>query len=457
MPNYQQHPSSFRDPSGFVFESAGKFYRQINLVYQPHYDLLMSTGLYRLLIEKRWLICHEETNSPIPTSSEYYKTILPAQISFVSYPYEWCFEQLKEAAILTLNIMRAAMNDGMTIKDATPYNVQFVNAKPLHIDSLSFEKYNETEPWVAYRQFCETFFYPLLITAYTGIGIHKLLAAFPEGIDAEATAELLPTRAKFNLGNWLHIFLAAKMKGSKEQKQVAFNKAKLSRIVDDLQNRLVRIQPLRRNKLGWEDYYDASVLSKEYLQNKQQIVASMIEKIEANTACDLGCNRGIFSSLLAKQIPFVVAVDEDEGSVASVHSHARNNKENILALCIDLANPVGDTGFNNNERKAFTKRSQYDVTLALAVVHHLCIGKNIPLELIANFLAGFTRQLIIEFVPADDEKAKQLLARKKLELKDYNKNSFEAYFRKHFTIAEQVTVIGSTRIIYRMNHKLAKN
>jgi len=247
------------------------------------------------------------------------------------------------------------------------------------------------------------------------------------------------------------------MKGSKEQKQVAFNKAKLSRIVDDLQNRLVRIQPLRRNKLGWEDYYDASVLSKEYLQNKQQIVASMIEKIEANTACDLGCNRGIFSSLLAKQIPFVVAVDEDEGSVASVHSHARNNKENILALCIDLANPVGDTGFNNNERKAFTKRSQYDVTLALAVVHHLCIGKNIPLELIANFLAGFTRQLIIEFVPADDEKAKQLLARKKLELKDYNKNSFEAYFRKHFTIAEQVTVIGSTRIIYRMNHKLAKN
>ena len=457
MPPYQQHPSSFRDPSGFVFEASGRLYRQVNKVYAEQYELLMRSGLYKLLTEKQWLIAHAETSHPFTKSEEHYKTIIPEYIPFISYPYEWCFEQLQDAALLTIDIMKAAMDHGMILKDATPYNIQFRFARPVHIDTLSFQQHDETKPWVAYRQFCETFLYPLLVSSYTGIEIHKLFAACPEGMDAQTTSALLPSKAKFNLGNWLHVFLAAKVKGGEHQKQVQFNKTKLIRIVDHLRSRVKAIQPSHRNRQGWKEYYDEGILNKEYLSNKQKIVTAMLEKIEAGTACDLGCNRGIFSRLLAKKIPLVIAADEDEVSVSGVYHDAQKNQENILPLCVDLANPPGDGGFNNQERKGFVKRMNYDVTLALALVHHLCVGKNIPLESIANFLSSFTRKLIIEFIPAEDEKAQQLLSRKEIVFSGYTQDAFELFFARHFIIAEKVVVAPSKRTIYLMSHKSHQN
>jgi len=447
------HPSSYRDPSGFVFESSGKLFRQINNVYREHYELFISSGLYQVLTEKQWLISHKEISSPIETSSDHFKTIEPEFISFISYPYEWCFEQLRDAALLTLDVTRKAMNYGMIIKDATPYNIQFRLARPVVIDTLSFQKYDETKPWVAYRQFCETFFYPLLISSYTGMEVSKLFGAFPEGIDAQTTATLLPTTANFNVGNWLHVFLPAKVKGGEQKKEIPFNKTKLSRIVEDLFARVKSIRPLRRNKLGWENYYDETILSEEYLLNKQQIVGAMFEKIEGRTACDVGCNRGVFSSLLAKKVPFVVSIDADEGSISGVYEHARNNNENILPLCIDLANPSGDGGFNNKERKGFLRRMKYDVALALALVHHLSIGKNIPFDKLAELFEKICDWLVIEFVPKEDEKVKQLLLHREDIFSQYSKVNFEQAFLRYFEVLTSAEVKASKRTIYLMKRK----
>ncbi|MBN8787990.1 MAG: hypothetical protein J0I84_12950, partial [Terrimonas sp.] len=166
MNNLKKHPSSFRDPSGFVFEYEGKLYRQVNKRYADDYDLLLSSGLYDELLKGGKLIAHQALQQNLTGSNDWYVTLLPEQIQFISYPYEWCFDQLKDAALLTLDILQISLKHVMVLKDATSFNVQFVNGKPIFIDTLSFEKYNDTEPWVAYRQFVECFIVPLVLSSY---------------------------------------------------------------------------------------------------------------------------------------------------------------------------------------------------------------------------------------------------------------------------------------------------
>jgi hypothetical protein len=166
MTDTKRHPASFRDPAGFVFEQEGLFYRQVNQWYAADYDRLMESGLYTELVKEKKLISHTETKTVIADPSLWYKTILPQQLDFVSFPYEWCFSQWKDAALVTLGIVKKSIRHGMILKDATPFNIQFAGASPLWIDSLSFETYDETKPWIAYWQFVECFVAPLLIAKY---------------------------------------------------------------------------------------------------------------------------------------------------------------------------------------------------------------------------------------------------------------------------------------------------
>ncbi len=192
------HPASFRDPSGFVFRLEGIHYRQVNRVYAEDYELLMHSGLYRKLTEKGLLITHTEIGECLTGSPEGYKTLLPQQIATISYSCEWAPAQLKDAALLTLDILDIAMGHGMILKDATPLNTQFRDGRPLFIDTLSFEKYDAAKPWVAYRQFCECFLFPLYLHHYLGTGIGPWLRGYPEGVPAALTASLLPWRSRLN-------------------------------------------------------------------------------------------------------------------------------------------------------------------------------------------------------------------------------------------------------------------
>jgi hypothetical protein len=179
MADHTRHPASYKDPSGFIFQASGKFYRQVNKIYAGHYDLLTSSGLSSFLQEKKLLLPHEEVTENILHSDDWHLTLLPKQVPFTSYPYEWCFEQLKDAALLTLEIVKLSIDKGMILKDATPYNVQFINGKPVFIDTLSFEKYDPSLPWIAYRQFCESFLFPLLLSHYHKTSIQPYLNSYP--------------------------------------------------------------------------------------------------------------------------------------------------------------------------------------------------------------------------------------------------------------------------------------
>lgn len=294
------HPASFRDPSGFIFQLNGKIYRQVNKYYADDYNLLMDSGLYQLLAKKNKLIPHTETVDAIANKDEWYKTLEPVHIPFVSYPYEWCFEQLRDAALLTLSVTIHALEYGMILKDATPYNVQFLEGKPLFIDTLSFEKYDPAKPWAAYRQFCNMFLFPLYLEHYLKSDIQKIMSAYLEGIPVNITAKLLPLKSGLNLGVWLHVYLQNTLtytSGNKKAGQ-AFSKKKLVNLLNHLESTIINLN-YRTGRSEWTNYYDETILGKEYLAEKEKIFSDLISGLNADTALDLGANDGYFSKILA--------------------------------------------------------------------------------------------------------------------------------------------------------------
>ena len=203
--------SSFRDPDGFLFAAGNILYRQVNLAYRNHYDRLMGSGLFQELGKKDLLISHTETDMARKFSHDAYKIIRPEVVPFISYPYEWCFDQLKDAALATLQIQKCALDFGMTLKDASAYNIQFFHGKPKLIDTLSFEIYKEGSPWIAYRQFCQHFLAPLALMSYRDVRLSQLMRIYIDGIPLDLASSLLPFRAFLRPSLWAHIRLHAGM------------------------------------------------------------------------------------------------------------------------------------------------------------------------------------------------------------------------------------------------------
>src|SRR5687768_4434848 len=176
------HPSSFRDPSGYIFEKEGAIYRQVNKVFQEDFDFFISGGCYDDLVSKGLLLPHEPILENLTGDDQWYQTLKPEKLSVISYPWEWSFSMLRDAALLTLRLLKEGLEWGMILKDATPYNIQWHKGRLVFIDSLSFEKYDETKPWIAYRQFCEQFLGPLLLAHYAKNPLPELMLAYPDGI-----------------------------------------------------------------------------------------------------------------------------------------------------------------------------------------------------------------------------------------------------------------------------------
>lgn len=458
MDEYKHHPASFRDPSGFIFFAKGNYYRQVNQSYASNYELLMSSGLYAILTSEKKLIPHEVINENFGLSSDWYRTLLPTQLSTISYPYEWCFDQLKDAALLTLAVMRVALKHGMILKDASAFNVQFVGCKPLFIDSLSFEKYDTTKPWIAYRQFCECFLFPLLIGHYLKTGIQKMLTVYPEGIPVSLTAGLLPGKSRFNLAVWLHVFLQNSISAKKQESsttQKNFSNEKMDRLIDHLESSIKSLQISSSVRSTWNNYYDETILGNNYLAEKERTFRELIKDINVDTALDIGCNNGYFSRIIAEKNILVRAIDFDTQCINELYrSEKSKTTSNIIALCVDIANPTPAIGLRNQERSAFEDRGKSDLVAALALVHHMVLGRNIPFAEVAAQMAALTKKnLIIEFVPLDDEKSKQLIANKTDYHRPYDENSFENNFSGYFEIETKKKITGTERVMYRMKKK----
>ena len=460
MPISNVHPASYRDPSGYIFTQDSIIYRQVNEVYAPHYELLMSSGLYQQLIEKKWLIEHEEVNDLHTSSDDQQKTfkiLRPQRIGFITYPYEWCFSQLKEAALLTLKIQQLAMINGMSLKDATAFNITFDGSRAVFIDTLSFEKYEASRPWIAYRQFCETFLAPLLLAAWQDPDLIRLMVTYPDGIPIEICASLLPLSSKFKSISSLHIHLQSGIKGqvAKSGKSSgSFNANKLERIISHLISGVSSLQ-LNKKISNWSDYYTQTILQDNYLKDKERIVEEMIDKISFSTSIDLGSNTGQFALMLEKKGKKVIALDIDPLCVERLYQHSSEKKLNITTLVSDLVNPAPAIGWNNKERAALLQRLNGDLVLALALVHHLCIGKNLPFASLAEVTSNLGQYLIIEFVPKEDEKVKQLLSFREDIFQEYDIEHFRSAFAQYFEILQTSNVGSSRRTLFLMKKKNA--
>lgn len=469
MAEHSVHPASYRDPSGFVFRSGDTWYRQVNTTYRDHYLQLMASGLYRELTEKGLLIRHREIEENYTGQADWFRTLLPEQLPFISYPEEWCPAQLKDAALCTLAIARIAIAHDMILKDATPRNIQFMGGKAVLIDSLSFERYDPAHPWVAYRQFCECFLYPLYLHRYHRFGTHRILTAWPEGIPAGIADRLLPFRSRRSLGVWLHVILPARIRHNRRTVGTprAFDRNRLLRLLTHLEDIVRNLDtdgpgvrddpgaPSNPGDRGWSAYYGDTILSQTYLQEKERLFREWVGPLSFSSALDLGANEGHFSRILAAGGHRVVAAEADWECVQTLHRQARGGSpvpyagSPVHAVLVDIANPTPASGFDHRERSSFTRRAVSDLVTALALIHHLVLTQHIPLKMIAGYLAGLTRTwLIIEFVPLTDPKAAEMLRNKPVFPGPYDRQTFETEFERWFTIERQAIIPGTERTLY---------
>lgn len=451
------HPASYRDPAGHVFMRDGIIYRQVNQAYEKEYSTLMGSGLYETLTRKGMLLPHEEVGVP-GTDERAWKIIKPRHLSFINYPYEWTFDQLQSAALLTLDIQSESMKAGMSLKDATPFNVTFdAYNRAVFIDSLSFEVYHSESPWIAYHQFCTTFLAPLLLASKRDPDLIRLLALHPEGIPLDLCSSLLPWSTKFHMLSALHIHLPARVKpGKGPEKKVVFSPDKLVRIIDHLRSGITALTC--KGASNWSDYYEETILGGGYLEAKKKAVKELLSSISFQTVFDAGCNTGEFSMLLAGEGKQVVAADMDARSVhrLSVQLDFAQEKlgpRQVLPIVADLMNPPPAIGWGNQERPALLERIRTDLTMALALVHHLALGMNLPFSKMAETFSTISPWLLIEFVPKQDPKAQELIGHKRDIYADYDEQHFMTAFGEKYDLKESRTIGEMGRTLYLFRRK----
>ena len=448
--------SSYRDNDGFVFEQGGLYYRLIKPCYFPHYQRFMKSGLYTALADAGRLVAHKEIDKNNFDTNNFTdcKIILPEQIPFISYPYEWSFNMWQDAAITTLKIASQALEFGMFLKDATPFNIQFTNGRPVFIDTLSFENYELGKPWIAYKQFCESFLAPLLLMHYGHCELGKIMTSFPNGIPLEVVKNLLPLKAKLNLQVHLHVYMQSKVSSKKSPVvENNFSKEKFLLLLNGLLD-LVNKLEVKKAKSTWDDYYEETILSKHYLDAKKILVKQFTDKIDFDKVIDIGANDGVFSLLLKDKAKQIVAIDGDVNCVNELYATIRKNKiKNMIPLYASLNAPTPAIGWANEERTSLTSRLKANLVLALALVHHLAIGANVPLSFIAKWLSEMSEYLIIEFVPKSDEKVKLLLQNREDIFDEYNIAAFKNIFSEYYNFQLEERVGDTNRILFLMKIK----
>lgn len=455
MPKTEQLPASFRDPSGFLFSREGILYRQINRAHSNDYARLMDSGLYEKLVKAGLLVSHIETEQPFAAPEIGYKVIQPERVPFISYPYEWSFSQLKDAALATLSIQKRALKHGLSLKDASAYNIQFVRGRAALIDTLSFEVYQEGEPWTAYRQFCQHFLAPLALMSRRDVRLSQLLRVYIDGIPLDLAASLLPMSTRLNFGLLTHLHIHAGAQKRYSDKAAALRPMKMSQqaltgLIESLES---AVKKLTWKPAGteWGDYYDNTNYSSPAFEHKRQCVREWSAELKPALVWDLGGNTGVFSREAAGNAGYTVSFDIDPAAVEQNYRNVKSQKEHsLLPLVLDLTNPSPAIGWDNSERDSFGARGPADLGLALAVIHHLAISNNVPLPQLADFFAAHCKTLIIEFVPKSDSQVQKLLASRRDIFPSYTADGFEQAFSSRFRILKKTDVRESERTLYLM-------
>jgi hypothetical protein len=452
-------PASFRDPHGVVIRTAEGIVRQIHSAYREHYDRLISSGLYAALVSAKLLVPHDElsTAAPLPDA---YKLIKPRQVEFISYPYEWSFGQLKAAALATLEIQALALDFGMSLRDASAYNIQFVDGRATLIDTLSFEIQPPGRPWVAYRQFCEHFVAPLALIALRDHQLSRLLSSHLDGIPLELAVTLLPFKARLRPSLLLHLYGHAMSQRRWKSRPVpragraSFGDLAFRGLVDSLRRTVSKLvwQP---GEKGWVSYYDdAASYSEQALAHKRTLIGRFLDMLRPAVVWDLGANTGAFSRLATQRGARTIAFERDPACVEAMYQLvAAGHEPRLLPLVMDLTNPSPALGWAHHERDSLLARAPADLVMALALVHHLAIGNNVPLPLIVELLANVGRFAVLEFVPREDPQTQRLLAARRHDFPEYEEKQLGEALAARFATLERAPIEGSCRTLYLLERR----
>ncbi|PRP68193.1 nodulation protein NoeA [Nonlabens agnitus] len=453
----KQLPASYRDPSGFVFMDSGVLKRQINPVFFEEYDAAVNSGIYEKLFEKGWLIQHQEE------SRDEEKIILvPDQIPFINYPYEWCFTQYKHAAQLTLRLQMFLLEHGFSLKDASAFNITFHKGKPVFIDTLSIERYKEMEPWRALQQFEQHFFGVLLLAETRGARYLKTVSHQINGVDLKETAKLLSWKTRFHPVIYPNIHLMAK----NDSGHSSSSPAKSPEISKESQLKILKVLEMHiagmslAESTEWTAYYNQTNYDQASFQRKKELIQQWSNDLNVKTAIDLGGNDGTFARELSASIEQIIVSDIDQAAIDHCYQTELESSHNrILPLVIDLMQPSPAIGFGNEERESFTDRIiklQPELSLALALIHHITLTGNVPFEMSATYFAQISEYLIIEFPDREDSWVQFILDSKRDArhlFEDYGLSAFAKAYSKHYHFDKQQIIEGTHRTLFLMRRK----
>lgn len=449
-------PGSFRDPSGRVYSVGNRIFRTITEHAAAEFDFVRGTGLIERLASEGRVVGAEivpgDVLGEIGKTARY--VVEHPRLPFVSYPYEWPFPALKAAALLHLEVQLEALEAGVTLSDATAYNVQFIGARPVFIDLLSFRKYRDGEIWAGHRQFCEQFLNPLLLRAKLGVVHNAWYRGAQEGISAPDLRRLLHWTSKLSPNVLLHVvaqsaFQKSSGPASSKKKALAaaqFPKASYRRMLSKLRDWIEKLEPADTGKTVWHDYAKSHSYDSDEMAAKKDFIAKFAKAVRPGVLWDLGCNTGDYSKVaLENGAAYSIGFDFDQGALELAYSRALAEDLQLQPLFLDGTNPAPNQGWNERERKGLAARADADAVIALAFIHHIAIGRNVPLDDFTDWLVGLAPQGVIEFVPKQDPMVQELLALREDIFPNYTEDHFLALLSRNSEIVESRTITQSGR------------
>ena len=456
-------PGSFRDPAGHVFTASERVFRGVTKDTADWFRVFIHSSFFleragQLIVNTQEISHDEVINAGIPAddAKAYEMWVEHDLLPFISYPYEWSFDALKEAACLTLRLLADALDNGYTLKDASAYNIQFIYSKPIFMDVLSFCEYREGEPYLGYKQFCENFLAPLCLTAYSGIDFNRWFRGNLEGLDLVDVSAALPLRSCFQPQVLLHIHaqawamrkLGAASDGANWNKMRKVPRKNLIALAISLRNFIAGMR--RKGTTYWQKYSEFNIYDDASQADKIRIAGDFVKSNNLLKLLDLGCNTGQYcKSAISAGAEQVIGVDFDCGAIDNAAIEARRHAWPAHFLYYDIANPSPDMGWRHGERTALEKRlGHLDGVFCFALIHHLVIGRNIPITEFVGWVCGLARRGLIEFVPKTDPMAQGLLRHRKDIFQDYNQENIESILRNTCMQVVSHTLQSTDRIIY---------
>lgn len=443
---------SYKDLAARVIKKEKTFYRYIFNSYKAEYDCLMGSGLYDELTKKGLLVTHEEISIE-KQGTEVYKILLPTQIVFQSYPFEWSYSQWRKAILAYLSINQIALKYGMILKDATPYNFYINAGEAVMFDTSSFIFFKENDKWLAYKQFCKQFLSPLALMHYNGQNWGTLYQAQLRGLPLNFVSKQLPKKTWLNLSVLLHIHLHAKyIKQASTENNTSskgFTLEKMNALIFLIKNSVTAWKNPYLFKNNWVEYYENDIETTAYIHSKEEVIKAWLAVTKPRSVIDLGANTGRFSFIASSYTEKVIALESDEYCVDEIDKEVGLTKNNkIFSLIGDLAEPSPAMGLMNKELSTIFDRAKSEMVLGLALIHHLYFGKDMSFaQVVAIFSEMSTRYLIVEFIPQEDRKVNGFMQAKPKRVEEYNLDSFKDKLTPYFDLIETRTLASSTRIL----------